>query len=79
MTEEEANNLLVSPDADAFAKALDLFGWQIVPQDRRSNMRWQLNAPAEDCPPWADNGEPAPLEASEGKARIADQDAPPAP
>jgi hypothetical protein len=53
MTDDEANELLTSPAADAFAIALDLLGWMIVPQDR-SNNRWPMNEPSPDCPPWAD-------------------------
>jgi hypothetical protein len=65
---DDANELLSSPAADEFAKALDLLGWMIVQQKnfyidertgaldliRPDGRRWLMNGVSNDCPPWAD-------------------------
>src|SRR5262245_48306450 len=57
--------LLLSPDADIFAKALHAHGWMIVVQpqydDGPTPKRWFINKPCDDCPRWADNGSPPEL------------------
>ena len=64
LTEDTASDLLSSPAADDFAKALDLCGWMIVckPEffDSWRPPRWPMNKPSRDCPAWADNGLPKP-------------------
>ena len=41
------------PKADAFARALDLFGWMIVPQPQGDDgQRWPMDGPP--CPSWAE-------------------------
>jgi hypothetical protein len=63
--EQRAFDLLCSPEADDFARALDLHGWMIVvkPQyvfDDGSSARWLMNEPSDNCPGWADNDVPPP-------------------
>ena len=56
---EAANNLTNSPEADAFAKALDVLGWKIVRQHLSHGEkapRWPLHCRYDDCPDWAKNG-----------------------
>jgi hypothetical protein len=51
-SEDEREELLISPAADEFAKALDHCGWMIVPepQPRFAGDRWRLNRPSAECP-----------------------------
>jgi hypothetical protein len=60
--EYEAEALLASPEADAFARALDLQGWKIVVKDEYAEpgvvYRWLMNEPSDNCPAWADNDVP---------------------
>jgi hypothetical protein len=61
--EQRAFDLLCSPEADDFARALDLQGWMIVVKpeylfDDGSGARWLMNEPSDNCPAWADNDVP---------------------
>ena len=64
---DDASELLQSPEADKFVKALDLCGWMIVPKGdwyiaRRGELKhlpsdgrcWLMNNVSNDCPSWAD-------------------------
>jgi hypothetical protein len=62
--EEYAKDLLNSPEADVFAKALDACGWMITRKPEWAAMEmdrdrevWSLNQHCDDddCPDWADN------------------------
>jgi hypothetical protein len=56
---EAAKNLTDSPEADAFAKALDLLGWKIIRQHLSQGEkapRWPLHCRYDNCPDWAENG-----------------------
>ena len=45
-------NLLCSPDADVFARALDRHGWMIVQQPEYADgTRWPMGS--KPCPSWA--------------------------
>jgi hypothetical protein len=60
---DEALALLFSPEADDFARALDMLGWMIVVRpeyvyDDGSSARWLMNEPSDNCPDWADNDVP---------------------
>jgi hypothetical protein len=56
--DERANellDLLLTREADEFAKALDANGWRIVPKPQFDDgERWTMNEPCADCPAWAD-------------------------
>jgi hypothetical protein len=56
LEDDKALQLLTSPLADRFTKALDRHGWMIVPQPDYSPGRWFLHKPSKDCPAWCDNG-----------------------
>jgi hypothetical protein len=58
--EAYAADLINSPDVDLLVRALDDFGWMIVPQDSDDDRRWCMNEPSSNCPSWADN-EPRPI------------------
>ena len=50
-----ANSLTGTPEADTFARALDVLGWKIVRQDDGKGP-WPLNYHWDYCPAWAENG-----------------------
>jgi hypothetical protein len=52
---KRAFDLLMSPEADDFARALDMLGWKIVSQADTDGRRWFMNEPSDNCPAWADN------------------------
>ena len=60
LTEDTAAELLCSPEADVFAKALDMQGWMIVVKPEYQDdgsWRWPMSRPSKNCPAWADNGD----------------------
>jgi hypothetical protein len=54
----KALTVLMSPEADEFAIALDRCGWMIVQQPHFGSRRWFMNYPSHACPEWADNDVP---------------------
>jgi hypothetical protein len=48
--EDYALQLISGPEADVFARALDHFGWMVVPQEDNPQPRWCMDEP---CPSWA--------------------------
>jgi hypothetical protein len=58
---DEREDLLCSPAADEFAKALDYCGWMIVLKPQYVGDRWRLNRPSADCPAWAERCAPKPI------------------
>ena len=60
---DEAFELVNGPQAEEFARALDVLGWMIVEQPKEffNSSRWPMDRKYGRVPPWAEDNEGSPV------------------